>query len=290
MVTYKAPTRTLQSGLILREYESAGSVLEGEIEASPACASDIISRYKEICRPAWAGFQGEVSDMRAAVRSEIAQGWPEGARIIEAAREGLSVALRSAKSLRPKIAGGYSSGFDPFVPGLLQGRPDNWRQWEPRKRLTGSKGVTIIADTSAAAYYASDSLVWSGAVALILADMLTTAGYTVEIKACSTVGTDTGNKRVCSMATVKRAEDPLNIDGLASVLVSPRFYRVGMLPLCWTFEGIRCSLGGGHVDSIRKGEIEEIYPNAIHVPRVFGLNAARALLVTEIDRINGGES
>lgn len=289
-------TRTLTTGIMVREYDSPSEVVEGALELSDASkysAAYSMLKYTgggDSADARWLGFDSVPSGTyRDALKNEIQTGWPKGADILNRTSDGLMSAIRSAKSLRPKVGGGYSSGFDPFVPGLLQGRPDNWRQWEPRKRLNGSKGVTLVAECSASYYYVAGDLVWSGAVALILADMLTNAGYTVEIKTCNTVSLDGGeNDRVSTLVTLKRAEDPLQINQLASTLVSPRFFRVGMIPVSWTFEGRQIRGNAGYPTKLSPTELSELVPeSSVYIPRVFSLEAARELLKAEISKING---
>lgn len=150
------------------------------------------------------------------------RGWAEGAaRLTTIAAD---MAPPTAKT-RKRMARWESEGDDLHVERALRGDWDSaWRttrrQWSP-----GPATVTLYTPVGGGAYLTSENLFWRGAVALVVADLLESAGYSVEIVASWLVRDEApdqqgrGRGRLCrANCTLKDPGQPLTIDALASVL------------------------------------------------------------------------
>jgi hypothetical protein len=193
----------------------------------------------------------------------LTSGWQEGAARLASIASDL--APPTAKS-RKRVARWEAEGDDLHVERALRGDWDNaWRttrrQWSP-----GPATVTLFTPVGGASYLTSEHLFWRGAVALVVADLLESAGYSVEIVASWLVrDCERGKGRLCrASVTLKDPGQPLAIDALASVLCHAgviRSYGFGMIAAIphnvGPAMGFNATAGGDWEKLAAAGEIPE---------------------------------
>lgn len=248
--------------------------------------SDALDTLGEIHKYAdtWSGFSREQAGQNAhdLVRAEIAQGWPDGAKLLQGATRDLVANLPT--NTRRKIERGHHSGFDPDVNALLNGRPDAWSRLGKRPALTAFRFMT---DVSVSAGVGAEHLVWTGAVVCALCEIIDAAGQLSEVWVANHGYGRTARADITDLVKVKGADQGLLIDQLASVVASPRYYRTAMVG-----QDVRQNDSTGKMPGKITTEIlERIAPdiaNAVIVPRIFNLYDARAAFDRALDQITKG--
>lgn len=243
-------------------------------------------------RRKWMGFTRK--DIRQdetaaqAVKREINEGWPEGCKLINYAREQvLNVALNAPASRRLKMEHGHVQGFNPHVPTIMQGQPTAYSKWGRKPKV---QAVKLLCELVADASKDASDLVWRGAAALVMADLLQEAGYAVEIWATNTVASGRSDIVTCTAALVKGADQAPIPDMLASVLVSPRFYRGAMLPSPRVFP-LEIPSGYGTCRALNPAHLEgtdlEDLMAGIYIGGCFSIEAAVKEINKVVSEVNG---
>lgn len=171
---------------------------------------------------------------RAFFKARLMDGWPDGAKLINECLDAIQIATSDtviADYGRRRLEGGHVSGFDPFVPGMMQGSGDVWRQWGRRKY---KPAVQIIQQHGGAASQDAFTMKWNGALALALSEQLTGRGILNEIIVCSPTIIDdiqSGYGLLCPNIVAKRVDEPIRADLLASLMVWPAIERYGFVPM-----------------------------------------------------------
>jgi hypothetical protein len=104
--------------------------------------------------------------------------------------------------------------------------------WTRRKRMRRASPSIVKIGVSANMSYRTkaDEMFWRGAAALRLADILTAAGYAVEIemfqRAKNTYADDIGSDNT---VTIKHSSDQLDVQAVASTICLAGFYRLYVL-------------------------------------------------------------
>lgn len=158
-------------------------------------------------------------------RRIIASGmWPEGVKRMQAALDTLATPLPVSVRRAPRWS---DQGDELDIHRVNNGQLDSaWRRSGPRRR-TGNRSVTIMANVSINAGTSSEVLFWKGAAAMKLADVLTTAGYSVEVAAAfATKGMDRSYcQNACLTTVIKPARAPLDLNALAVSICLAGFFR-----------------------------------------------------------------
>lgn len=219
--------------------------------------------------PQFYGFEGYPTEIVAPMTQELLNGWPEGSKLLSKVSREVSAMIPTSR--RMKIESNHVSGFDPNVGDLLGGQPFAFRRWgkQPKPQV-----IRLAVNTAVEAGVPTSAMVWSGAVAMVLADMYTQAGYSVEIWAVDTAAcfaSDEEVNKTVSLVCAKRAEDQLLPDMLASVIVSPRFTRAVLLPLAWQTR-LEMPDSGGSAWDCDESTLTKLAPDLapmVCLPRVF---------------------
>ncbi len=233
----------------------------------------------------WLGFPrgSEPSSPTDAVRKELQCGWPEGGAMLSNIAADVTAQIPASRKL--KIESGHVTGFDPHIPTLFNGSPFAFRQWGKRPK---QQIVRIGVNVAASGDHGADELVWSGAVGMVLADLYTQAGYSVEIWALRMISAPEGGA-LLQVVPLKESHEALLPDLLASTLVSPRFYRVGLIP---SNGPLHMVVGEGMPATATSETIAELAPDLapmVCLPRVFSKDDAIAQINSTIDRLSGRE-
>lgn len=160
---------------------------------------------------------------KAAAIKMMAGGWSEGvARVADLARDITPPEARTVRR-KPRWA---DEGQDLSVDRALAGQWDSaWRDVS-RVACRGLRSVSLFTMWGGHCGLTSDEIFWVGATALVLADVLESAGYAVSLTASNLV-IDGHYSHAINRTDiiVKRHEDPLVIDNVAAVMCHAGIFR-----------------------------------------------------------------
>jgi hypothetical protein len=157
----------------------------------------------------------------------VRDGWPEGVRLMEQVQS--QIAPPQARSIRRR-AQWSDQGDDLNLQRLYAGNIDRMWHMTTKQISTGPSRIRIIVDSIAPAVEEADRMRWRGVAALKLADILTSAGYTVQVESAFTGYGGGDNPRVQSgkrtlRVIVKPYSAPLDLNSLAATTALPGFFR-----------------------------------------------------------------
>lgn len=154
----------------------------------------------------------------------VLTGWPEGASKLQEALAQIDVP--TPVSLRRKLHRS-DQGDELDIHSVNRGDLDHAWTSRKRKHTRSRMTVRIVAQTNLLAEVSAEELFWRGAAAVKLADMLTNAGYSVEIIGALASHTIVGmDGDLLATFPLKTAEQPLDIEALAGVLCNAGFHRI----------------------------------------------------------------
>jgi len=225
-------------------------------------------------------------EVMAQARSE----WPEGIDILERYVEDLSSAdLDEIKSHIRKVTFNEWEGDEVDYDRLRSGQ-DFWRV-SSREETTGPTTVTVITDLATAGGVAPEKVLWRGAAAIALTEILEAKGYSVELWAVNGSHIFLGNEKRLGLACcLKRCSDPLDRSTLINT-VSAWFYRtinftVRKSIVAENGDNYKSTLGG--VFSWSPSELDYITPDErrAYISGVFSYGGALDLVRAELENIN----
>ena len=168
----------------------------------------------------WYGTIGNVED----AKKYVGEGWRKGA---DKALGFISDIYASCSIPEPKnvrrqqvwAEDGDDLDYDKLMSGELE---TMWRTTKRNGKATNPH-ATLVVNWGGNSNQSSDSLFWSGAVAIILADVLENAGYRIELVGCITSKHDAGYS--ATSVTVKELDEPLRTDVIAGTLCEAGVFR-----------------------------------------------------------------
>jgi hypothetical protein len=189
-------------------------------------------------------YEGESDWMYGSARNldgmmaRINDGWPEAVERINSMNNGDG--LTAPESLRRRRV--WSDQGDTLdIHRVYAGRIDGAWQRTARRSLRAPRTVRIIASIAGSCAQSEENFFWRGAAVARLSDMLTQAGYSVEIQAaCVAQHIASGSAGYVDYAqaiTIKHASAPLDVGGMAAVLCQPGFVRWCMFHHLYTYPG-----------------------------------------------------
>lgn len=119
----------------------------------------------------------------------------------------------------------------------LRSGMDFWRSTH-RPTVRGPRVVTVMADASTSAAVPADQILWRGAAALALTDVLEKAGYRVDLwvyKNCKQLYLNGSNGFLA--VRLKGPDKPFNLAALAAG-ASGWFYRYAFFAMAWLAAGV----------------------------------------------------
>jgi hypothetical protein len=161
----------------------------------------------------------------ADVEKAIGTPWLHGLRVIQDMRKELAK-LKLPQPLSVRRVPSFSSDRgDEIDYDRLRSGQDFWRTCS-REDARGPKLVTVLTDVTTSAYVDSEEILWRGAAALAMTDVLERQGYRVELWGFHHVSDDgyTDGSGLFGAVKFKDAGKPLNVTALACG-VSGWFYR-----------------------------------------------------------------
>lgn len=117
------------------------------------------------------------------------------------------------------------------MPRVWAGRLDAAWQHTQRLQRHGPQSVTIVAKIGARSGVSADTLFWRGAAALKLADLLTEAGYNVELEAAHTSEAVSSGAGFALTIPLKQATAPLDLNALAVTVCLAGYYRLSVFQM-----------------------------------------------------------
>ncbi len=168
---------------------------------------------------AWYGGITSTAEATGLVRD----GWREGAQRLGELGESLKNLVPEAKSYRRRVRWS-EEGDELHVERAVRGDWDlAWRSTR-RTEVRGPAVVEIAVSWANSGSVDAQEAFWTGAAALVVTDLLETAGYTVRICAYKINQHGYGNIGIHKIV-VKEAGEPLQLDYLASLLCHVGVYR-----------------------------------------------------------------
>jgi hypothetical protein len=168
----------------------------------------------------WHGTINKAQD----AREYVGVGWRDGA---DKALGFISDIYASCSIPEPKnvrrqqvwAEDGDDLDYDKLMSGELE---TMWRTTKRNGKATNPH-ATLVINWGGNCNLKADALFWSGAVAIILADVLENAGYRIEIVGCITSKHDAGYS--ATSVTVKELDEPVRTDVLAGTLCEAGVFR-----------------------------------------------------------------
>jgi hypothetical protein len=158
--------------------------------------------------------------------------WPAGADRLIAELGDISGKFAPPQSIRRRLVrADQGDALDIHAAN----RGDIGRAWSVAKRKSIISAQTVIIDvhTSMTWSVPADQLFWRGATALILADQLCDAGYSVEINAhfCSQ-NSDSSDRLLYISVCAKESHEPMDLARLAASVCLASTFRILKLASC----------------------------------------------------------
>jgi hypothetical protein len=186
----------------------------------------------------WFGAASGLESLRL-----IREGWADGATKMRAFVSGLQ-ANAPANLKRRRVRADQGDEFD--IHRAYSGGLDRAWSTTRRRKSGGTKAVQIAVEAGGLSTVPASTFFWRGAAALVIADALTEAGYSVELwTVAAALYATTGSTAHQCAVKVKAADMPVDIASLAATLCLAGFHRAAifsrrsMLP-----ESVSSTFGG----------------------------------------------
>ena len=223
-----------------------------------------------------------------AIKAALDQPWQEGLDEVQwMLYELRNVALPpvQCQKRRPR----YSDQGDEVDNDRLRSGQDYWRSMR-RESAAGSKTFCIVAAMTTPANKDSMDVLWRGAVAIVLADLLEEQGHRVELWACHRTGRAYRNGADnFQAACLKRTDEPVDISTLTNA-VSGWCYRTVWFQDMESEPRSKATAGLGHCLSISACDphVKELTGGAdlIVIDGIWSKEAARAFAARTIETLN----
>ena len=220
--------------IIRKHFDSAAALLEySQRRPVDKRGSHALSIWEERDQPdgghlsaEWFGMQH--GERPASVMARLfAEGWPQGVARINEALASIQDSVPRPQSIRRRMT--WTDHGDVLdIHRVNSGRLDVAWQRPMRRKVSARATVTLAPDSSLLSNRSADVLFWRGAAVVHLCNLLTEAGYNVEIVMARNVDLDYDNKGETlyqHTVTVKSALAPLDIHALAALAAHPASTR-----------------------------------------------------------------
>lgn len=160
------------------------------------------------------------------VKQILAQGYPEGAALVDTIYDTIAPSLpRAVEYRRKRIRGDQGDDLD--IHAVNRGALDKAWTTTRRRAQQGSGLIRITVDICANSYIGAEQLKWRGVAALALSRAMSKAGYSVEIVAGqSGTGAFIGRQLPGTITvTVKPRYTAVDTATLAATVCLPGFFR-----------------------------------------------------------------
>ena len=175
--------------------------------------------------PEWMGLKGEMKDGESSFDCTarlVRDGYPAGIKMIEAVSKKVTAPTPMSVRRVPRWA---DNGDDVDMQRIWNGDLDTAWRTTHRASRRGPQRVRILIDSMANGGLAAKTLCWRGVAALKLADLLTEAGYSVQVESVIQSKDSFSDVRYKLRTIVKDYEQPLDMMTLAATTTLPAFFR-----------------------------------------------------------------
>jgi hypothetical protein len=261
-----------------------------------ALAARPTEQNRDIVEGSYAKHRGETSWFGPECNSAedalalFARGWSDGVARLSELRADSTFRPRSIR--RRRVWCDQGDAVD--IHRVYAGRLDQAWQRATRQTRAGSPRVSIVASLSISAGQTTSDLFWRGAAVCRLSDVLSEAGYSVEIiglKANARLGEDGGHG--VHAIPLKASEQPLDLANIAAALCHSGFGRSACYNMLGTYPR-RCRGNFGYPNEaqplLEAYAAEHCGDGAIVAPYdLFSQHAAQVWLDAQIARIQAAE-
>jgi hypothetical protein len=148
-------------------------------------------------------------------------GWPEGLKRMKKLMGDLrNIDTHDAERFLPRFV---EAGDEVDVGRYLSGEPENMMEYNIVHVPASGRVVKLLVNVAASCGISAEAMFLRGAAAVMLSDLLEQSGLRAEIVVAS-AGRN-GDAGVCYTVTVKRAEQPIELDRLAFMVACPSVFR-----------------------------------------------------------------
>lgn len=169
--------------------------------------------------PGWYGTNSLAEAIQLAKR-----GWPEGREKVREVRRRMRVEKLRHHAFRT-LRDTDVSGDEPDIDLFLQNEPEHMFTIYREIDTQPGKVFRAILDCSWSAWTPSEQIVRRGVALLAAFEAMLTIGYTVEVTISEAITGYGSSERYESYVPVLHAGDPLNLDTLAYMFISPSVLR-----------------------------------------------------------------
>jgi hypothetical protein len=224
------------------------------------------------------------------VCKEANETWGKGLRLVNDMLSQFStVELPKPVSRKRKPAWSPDDG-DEIENDRLRSGQDCWRTTR-RQVTSGPSTVAIVANVCTSSFHESSDIIWRGAAAIVLANLLEDAGYRVELWAAKGTPHEPGDAGVFHSMCLKRADQPLDVATLVNA-ISGWFYRTCWIQTCFSEKEYRRPNEGRAGRPTPMGDngeyIERLVGSqpVVFIEEVYSRDAALALVREVIEGLN----
>lgn len=179
-------------------------------------------------------YSGEKLETWEEVQKKMRDAWDTGIKTMGAFVERLrKVELPEIKDHKIKTTYNSTDGEIDFD-RMMAGQPNFYKKTE-RKDKSGPTEITIVIDTTTPSYVDPKDILWRGAAAIALTQILEDKGYKVEVWVVngSCLYANHPERKVMTACCLKKPSDPLDSSTLVNT-VSGWFYRTAIFTLLYT--------------------------------------------------------
>lgn len=173
----------------------------------------------------WMGLDGQIKGGESAFDCTarlVRDGYPAGVKLIETVSKNVTAPTPMSVRRVPKWS---DSGDDVDMQRIWNGDLDTAWRTTYRASRRGPQRVRVLIDSIAEGGASAKSMCWRGVAALKLADMLTEAGYSVQVESVIQCKDSFSSNKYKLRTIVKEYEQPLDMMTLAATTALPAFFR-----------------------------------------------------------------
>ena len=172
--------------------------------------------------PQWHGMEGGAP----AVLATIENGYPEGERKIAEFHDSIAATLpRALGHHRTRVRGSFGDELD--VHSLNRGAFDRAWSSSARKIKQGSGILRLCIDIGGNCTVSAEALQWRGIAGMSLCEVMSRAGYSVEIVACFAASNPDENDSINAVVStvIKPRSSKADMGLLAATVTLPGYFR-----------------------------------------------------------------
>lgn len=183
--------------------------------------------------PEWFGFNNWGGDGGA---SQLAAICAHGDRKLTACaqemlRDAQDLAVPAAFDIKPRWRTRRATGSRFDLERVLSGDPLPWGRWE-RSKGAGNRIVSLIVNVGGSSAMSATEMMWRPIAGIVIADLLESSGYRVEIIGATATAHDS-DVRLITSTELKRADQPVDLNALARIchaaVARGVIYPIGMV-------------------------------------------------------------